>query len=134
MAKKTKTLGDYISFGIHEFVAFVKDEGSLWDGSRSNCGTHGNNLGKRYLGVLVCERKIESERDEKGNEVKFFYKDNPIYEQDSNISYRTFSYDSKIDSENPLAISTSFSSGNHLNSESKGFEEAKELLEKYGLY
>ena len=131
MVKKTKTLGDYITSGRHEFVAFVKDEASLFDGGRSNHGTHGNNLGKIYFGVLVCGKR--SEKDEEYT-VRFFCKDSPIYKDDSDISFRDFGYNASVDNENPLAISTTFTRGWHLKTKSKEFDEAKELLQKYGLY
>lgn len=127
-----KNLGDYIPGGKHEFIAFVKNEGSP---NSSKYNTIGNKLGKIHFGVLVCERQLESKRDKENDKVKFFYKDNPVYDGDSNISYRDFSYDAKVISEVPLSLSTGFFySGQHLKKKSKEFREAKKLLNSHGIY
>jgi len=131
---KIKTLGDYISGGEHEFLAFIKDSASLAFSNRSNYNTHGNDLGTTHFGVLVCNRELENKRSEENDRAKFFYKDKPIYNKDSDISFRDFSYNAKVISEVPLSLSTSFYSGRHLDKGSKEFRKAKELLQKYGIY
>ena len=132
---KSKTLGDYISSGRHEFVAHVRNMMSLNNSSRSNHGTWGNDLGKIHLGVLVCDRKPESERDEKGDVARFFYKSSPRNEGDSDIMLRDLAYSAKVISEVPLGLEVhSFHSGWHLEMKSKEFKEARRLLQRYGLY
>jgi len=132
--KKKKTLGDYISSGEHEFLAFIKDNSSLHFSNRSNYHTHGNDLGTTHFGVLVCNRELENKRSEENDKAKFFYKDKPIYDKDSDISFRDFSYNAEVISEVPLSLSTSFHSGRHLDKGSKEFREARNLLKKYGIY
>jgi len=122
-----KILGDYIKYGKHELVAFVKSR-------LDNSADLGNKLRKSHLGVLVCERDIEIKRKEKGNEVKFFYKDKPTYKGDSDISFRDFGYDSEVVNEVPLGIIASTFSENHLKKGTKEFIEAREILRNYGVY
>jgi|SRR3989338_2534588 len=126
--RKNKTLGDYISCGRHEFVAFVKNRNSP---QSSNHGTIGNNLGRIVMGVLVCERQSPNDNETKA---KFFHKSQPVYDGDSNIFCGDFSYDAEIVSEVPLSLLTSFYSGNWLKAFSREFHEAKQLLKKYGIY
>jgi len=132
---KMKTLEDYISSGRHEFVAFVRNMMSLSYFSRFNHGTWGNDLGKIHFGVLVCDRKSESKRLEENDRVKFFYKKQPMYDKDSDITFGDFSYSAKVISEVPLSLEIhSFYSMYNLKKSSKEFREAKELLKKYGLF
>jgi len=134
MAEK-KTLGDYISSGKHEFVAFVRNMMSLNDGSRSNHGTYGNNLGQICFGVLVCDRKPKLVRDEDNNRAKFYHKEQPLYDGDSDITFGDFSYNAKVISEVPLSLEIySFHSSHNLKKSSEEFKEAKKLLQKYGIY
>lgn len=127
MTEKTKTLGDYISLGKHEFVAFVKNRNSP---QSSNHKTIGNDLGKIYFGVLVCEKGLSSDNDL----IIFYHKQVPTYKDDSNIMFTDFGYQAKVITEVPLSLETSFWSSNYLKKRSKEFKEAKKLLQNYGLY
>jgi hypothetical protein len=131
---KPKTLADYITSGRHEFVAFIRDEMSLHDGSSSR---RGNNLGRILFGVLVCDKTDPTAKNDRGEPfARIVYKSPPIYAQDSDIMFEDFTYDSaKVVSEVPLALSvSSFFQGMHFDSGSKEFQEARELLKKYGIY
>ena len=118
-----KTLGDYISAGRHELVAFIKD-------SFSADPLKGNTLGKIVLGVLICERSGPDDE----RKVIALYKSPPRYKGDSDIMWGDFGYSAQVDSENPLAITTSFNSCYHLKARSKAFREAKKVLEGHGVY
>ena len=118
-----KTLGDYISAGRHELVAFIRD-------SFSADALRGNTLGKTVLGVLICER--EGPDDE--SKVRAIYKYPPRFKEDSDIMWGDFDYSAQVDSENPLAITTSFNSRDHLKAESEEYEEAKKILRGHGVY
>jgi len=126
----TKTLGDYISHGHHEFVAFVRNMASLCDTNRDNYGTWGNDLGNIHMGILVCNRSESKQK------AQFFHKEEPVYNGDSNIIFGNFDYsDAKVISEVPLSLElSSFWSGEHLKKGSKEFREAKALMKKYGIY
>ncbi len=125
---KEKTLDDCIQFGRHEFIAFVRDKRSL-----SDYGIHGNNLGIILFGVLVCGKQ---KPEDKEPQVKFFHKSPGIYDGDSDICFGDFTYDAaNVVSEVPLSLELcSFYNHYHLKAESKEFDEAKRLLQKYGLY
>lgn len=121
MKKKTKTLGDYISSGRHEFVAFIRD-------MVSSRGTVGSKLGETHFGVIVCDR-------ENWSDAKFFHKSDPIYRGDSDISQGIFSYDAKVISELPLSLEIhSFYNEEQLKLRSNQYREAKKLLKKHGLF
>jgi len=130
MNTKTKTLGDYITCGRHEFVAHIRNMASLCDGNRSNHHTIGNNLGEIYIGVLVCDMSDSTGR------AQFFHKEPPIYNGDSDIMFGDFDYSSaKVISEVPLGIELDgFWSGQQLEKRGKRFKEAKALMKKYGIY
>ncbi len=123
--RKNKTLGDYISCGRHEFVAFVKNRNSP---QSSNHGTIGNELGDIMMGVLVCDRQSPDTK------AKFFYKPKRIFNGYSDILCGELDYDAEVVSEVPLSLLTSFYSDNWLKAFSREFREAKQLLKKYGIY
>ena len=127
--QKSKTLGDYIFFGKHEFVAFVND-----GVTRESRALSGNNLGIIHFGVLVCDIGDEFVRDKTDYKAKFFYKSPPRYKKDSDITFGDFEYSAKVIQEVPLTISTSFWSSDTLKIDTKEFREAKKLLQKYGIY
>jgi hypothetical protein len=128
-----KNLRDYISFGNHEFIAFVKNKSSLVNKEGHN--TLGNDLGKTYLGILVCNKDSRNELFQQGNKVDFFYKEKSVYDGDSDIVFGDFDFkDAEIVNEVPLGIFTYFYNRYHLKKRTKEFYEAKKLLTKYGIY
>ena len=118
-----KTLGDYVTSGTHEMLAFVHE-------SVSHRNTIGNDLGRTYFGVIVCSRQSDSNE----LETEFFYK-NPSgkYKGDSDICHATFGEDPKVLTEIPLSISTHFFDNNHLKNRNVNLREARQLLARHGL-
>jgi hypothetical protein len=136
MAKvKPKTLADYIKSGRHEFVASVRNVGSLSDSSRSNWGTWGNDLGVILFGVLVCDKTEAGPKIEREPLARIIYKEPPIYKGDSDIMFHDMHYSAKVISEVPLGIEVChFCQGSHFKAASKEFEIARKLLRRHGLY
>lgn len=84
---------------------------------------------------MVCERELESERSEGDDRAKFFYKEPPRFDGDSDIVSVDFEYSTKVISEVPLALEIEgVYSGWHLKKGSKEFREAKKLLQRYCIY
>jgi len=116
-----KTLGDYISAGNHESIAFVKNSESY---------DVGNKLGNLFFGVLVCDRG-----NSKGNDrAKLFHKTTPLIIRDSDIAFMDFSYGAEVFSEIPLGISATIFQEWILQKHTEEFQKARELLKKYGIY
>lgn len=129
MNKNCKTLDDYIRLGRHEFVAYIRHP--LYRISLDlslDYDILGNDIGKIFVGVLVCEKS------RKNKWLKFLHRSNPVFKGDSDIYSVEFDFSAEIISEEPLSISTRFSNHHNLIKDTKEFKSAKKLLEKYGFF
>lgn len=128
--KQNKTLVDYVFWGKHESIAFLRELAPE---------EYGNKLGTLLMGVLVYERNPDIVK-EQGIEprAKFFYKDPRPYEYKDNSDIMYVEFDptaSNVISEVPLAIEVySVDTGFWLKANSEEFPKARDLLKKYGIY